>query len=104
MSQPYKRDRRTGIMGMDHILAIARLRSGLLHALAATAGFDGRRGCRHQHSLSFISASCRQRAVLQVQNRHRGAESVVFAVFSAALYPWIATSTVDKKTDGDNHY
>jgi hypothetical protein len=60
--------------------------------------------CRHQHSLSFISASCRQRAVFQVQNRHRGAESVVFAVFSAALYPWIATSTVDKKADGDNHY
>jgi hypothetical protein len=47
---------------------------------------------------------CRQRAAFQGQNHHLGAESIVFAVFSAALYPWIATSTVDKKTDGDNHY
>jgi hypothetical protein len=47
---------------------------------------------------------CRQRAVFQGQNRHLGAGSIVFAVFSAAFYPWIATSTVDKKTDGDNHY
>jgi hypothetical protein len=56
MSQPYKRDRRTGIMGMDHILAIERLRSGLLRALAATAGFDGRRG-RGQLSISVFSAA-----------------------------------------------
>jgi hypothetical protein len=28
----------------------------------------------------------------------------LFCGFNAALYPGIATSTVDKKADGDNHY
>jgi hypothetical protein len=46
---------------------------------------------------------CHQRAVFQGLNRYRGAESVVL-LFSTSTYPRMATSTVDKETDRDNHY
>jgi hypothetical protein len=59
--------------------------------------------CRHQHPLWFISTLMSSRGVTQGPNHHYGAESGAFAVFNAAQYPRIATSTIDKTTDRDNH-
>jgi type IV secretory pathway TraG/TraD family ATPase VirD4 len=66
--------------------------------------FDTGGACRHQHSLSFISASlssksglCRSKSQLR-RRKHR------FRGFRCSPSPRIATSTVDKKTVCDKHY
>jgi len=48
---------------------------------------------------------CRRRAAFAgLKIAIAAVESVVFCCFRAAPHPRIATSTVDKKTDGDIHY
>jgi hypothetical protein len=60
--------------------------------------------CRHQHSLSFISASMSSKSGLcRSRSELRRLKALFFAV-RCSPHPRIATSTTEKKTDDDNHH